>query len=146
MKKIWDTQALQALCGELDQGFHSVTHHVAHLGSQGAKPLVHEGVPGGMAAIFCGFFQYDIPRGEVQQDQPMRSKQVLSTAPMISYPSLVATLSFFQVAAVSKIAASNVCITRRKAEEEQPICVAGWSRAKNSCIVSIPTPRLSPNV
>lgn len=65
-----DTQALQPLFGELDEGLRPVTDQGAHGGSQRFQPLVHEGLPGRIAAIFHHFFQQDIPRGEVQKDQP----------------------------------------------------------------------------
>lgn len=69
MKKIGHTQALQTLFGALDEGLRPITDHVAHLGLQGVEPLVHEGFPGGRAAIVRRFFQHDLPRCEVQQDQ-----------------------------------------------------------------------------
>src|SRR5262249_3303543 len=80
------------------------------------------------------------------QTRIMRSKKVSSTAPMTSRTAPVAYPSCSQVAVVSKSAASNACITPRKADGEHPTCVVRCSRAKNSLIVSRPTPRLRPNV
>ena len=76
----------------------------------------------------------------------MRSKKVSSTAPMISRTVPLAHPSCSQLAAVSSSAASNACITPRKADGEHPTCVSRCRRAKNSLIVSSPTPRLRPNV
>ena len=81
-----------------------------------------------------------------RQTSIIRSKNVSSTAPMISRTSPPAHPSCSQASAVSSSAASNVCITWRKAEGEHPACVSRCRRAKNSLIVSSPTPRLSPKI
>ena len=57
VEHIRDTQAPQPLFGELDESLRPGTDQGAHGGSQSFKPLVHEGFPGRIAAIFHRFFQ-----------------------------------------------------------------------------------------
>lgn len=73
-------------------------------------------------------------------------RKVSSTPPIISRTSPVALASCSQVAAVSPAVSANACITCGKAPGEQPTCVSRCKRAKNTLIVSTPTPRLRPKV
>src|SRR5262252_10781957 len=66
------------------------------------------------------------------------SKNVSSTAPMISRTSAPAHASCSQSCAVSSNAVSTACMTPRKAEGEDPTCVSRWRRVKNSLNVSRP--------
>ena len=69
MKEVGHTQTLQAFFRKLDQGFRPVTDQVPHPGAEGRKPRIHPCLPGRIGAVLGHFFQQQIPRAEVHQDQ-----------------------------------------------------------------------------
>src|SRR5712692_3146728 len=144
VEEIGHTEALQPLFGELNQSLGPITDQIEDLGSQSRESLIHQRFPRGIGPIFCHLFQQQISRFQIHKDQNHLFKKVSSTAPMISRTSPVVVACFSHACAVSTLVFSSACITPRKAEGEHPTCVSRRRRAKNSLIVSIPTPRLRP--
>lgn len=75
-----------------------------------------------------------------------RGRMILLLADGMTISEAAATPSCSQASAVSTIVPANASITPRKAEGEQPTWVSRRRRAKNSLIVSTPTPRFRPKV
>src|SRR5580765_4811637 len=120
MEEIGHTQAFQPLFRQLNQGLGPVTDHIQHPGAKGLEPLLYQRLPRGIGPIVRHLFEQEIARSEVHEAKIMRSKNVSSTAPMISRISPPAQPSCSQASAVSSRAASNACMTPRNAEGEHP--------------------------
>jgi hypothetical protein len=69
VKEIWHAQALEAVFGELNQGFGPVTDQVQHAGAQCLQPLVHQRFPRGVGAIVCYLFLHNVSGGHLLEDQ-----------------------------------------------------------------------------
>src|ERR1044071_7306498 len=128
MKEVGHTETLQALVRKLDQGFRPVTDQVPHPGAEGRQAGLHSSLPGRIGAVLCHFFQQQIPRAEVHQDQHHLFQECfIHRAP--------APPAFSQAPAVPSSAASKACMMPRSAEGEPPTCLSKRRRVKNALMV-----------
>jgi hypothetical protein len=84
MEKVRHTQALHPWCRGLDQGLGPVTDQVADTSSKRLALRIYQRFPRGIGPILGHLFQRRCPVGRSMQTSIMRSKNVSSTAPMIS--------------------------------------------------------------
>jgi hypothetical protein len=82
--KVRHTQALHPWCRGLDQGLGPVTDQVADTSSKRLALRIYQRFPRGIGPILGHLFQRRCPVGRSMQTSIMRSKNVSSTAPMIS--------------------------------------------------------------